>query len=337
MNYSFFGSTGLRMSRIAFGVQTFGWSVEEKDAFRLLDIYTGSGGNYIDVADSYNDGKSEIITGNWLKERGDRDSLLIGTKVFFPTGDGPNDSGLSRKHIIDSVERSLRRLNTDYIDLYQLHCFDRMTPIEEINMTMDILIRDGKIRHYGLSNYTASSIVKTYYTSREQGFCQPSSLQLEYSLLVRSSEWELLSVCGEYGLGILAWSPLSGGWLTGKYRRDKAVPADSRAGVGDRWDDNEKQRGGDTTWKIIDVLESVSQRTRRTISQMSLAWLMKKKPAVFPLIGARTEAQLTDNLGADDFVLSSDDEKLLDEASAVSEPYPYNFIERYSRKERTDV
>lgn len=337
MKYSYFGSTGLRMSRIAFGVQTLGWSVEKKDACKLLDIYTGSGGNYIDTADSYNEGRSEQITGSWLKDCGIRDSLLLGTKVFFPTGGGPNDSGLSRKHIISSVERSLKRLNTDYIDLYQLHCFDRMTPIDEICRTMDILIRDGKIRHYGLSNFTASDIVKTIYTAKEQGGCRPSSLQLEYSLLVRSSEWELLPVCGEYGLGMLAWSPLSGGWLTGKYRRGKQLPPDSRAGVGDRWDDNEEQRGGEITWKVIDVLVSISERTGTPISQISLAWLMSKTPSVFPLIGARTSAQLEDNLKADEVVLSDEDICLLDKASAAAEPYPYSFINRYTRKADADV
>ncbi len=337
MNYSYFGSTGLRMSRIAFGVQTLGWSVEKKDAFELLDTYTGSGGNYIDTADSYNEGRSEEITGAWLKERGSRDSLLVGTKVFFPTGSGPNDTGLSRKHIINSVERSLKRLNTDYIDLYQLHCFDRMTPIEEVCRTMDILIRDGKIRHYGLSNYTASDIVKTIYTAREQNLCGPSSLQLEYSLLVRSSEWELIPVCGEYGLGTLAWSPLSGGWLTGKYRKGKELPPDSRAGVGDRWDDNAEQRGGERTWNIIDALFSISDRTETPVSQISLAWMMNRRPSIFPLIGARTSSQLEDNLKADEVVLSAEDQRLLDEASASAEPYPYSFINRYTRMESPDV
>jgi len=333
MNYSYFGSTGLRMSRIAFGVQTFGWSVEKTDAFRLLDIYTAAGGNYIDVADSYNEGKSEEITGSWLKKSGARDSIILGTKVFFATGNGPNDSGLSRKHIIASLERSLKRLNTEYIDLYQLHCFDQMTPIEEISRTMDILIRDGKIRHYGLSNYTASNIVKSHYTSREQALCGPSSLQLEYSLLTRSPEWELLPLCAEHSLGILAWSPLSGGWLTGKYQRDKDIPADSRAGVGERWDDNEQQRGGERTWRIIDALVSISARTEIPVSQLSLAWLMKKKPSIFPLIGARTSSQLEDNLKSDNITLSDEDEKILNDASSTSEPYPYSFINRYTRYE----
>jgi aryl-alcohol dehydrogenase-like predicted oxidoreductase len=333
MKYNYFGSTGLRMSRIAFGVQTFGWSVNKKDAYNLLDIYTEAGGNYIDAADSYNEGKSEEITGSWLKERGCRETLLLGSKVFFATGSGSNDTGLSRKHIISSVEHSLKRLKTDYIDLYQIHCFDRMTPIEEINLTMDILIRDGKIRHYGLSNYTASNIIKTYYLAKAQGNCVPSSLQLEYSLLVRSSEWELLPVCKDHGLGILAWSPLSGGWLTGKYRRNKALPADSRAGVGDRWDDNAQQRGGERTWTIIDALVTLSEQTGTPVSQLSLAWLIKKIPTVFPLIGARTVNQLIDNLKSDEITLSDVDEKSLDEVSAVTEPYPYSFINRYTRYE----
>ncbi len=332
MIYSRFGNTGLKLSRIGFGAQTIGWSVESKEAFSLLDHYTEAGGNYIDLADSYNEGRSEEITGQWIKKRGMREDLVLGSKVFFPTGKGPNESGLSRKHIIDSVEKSLTRLNTDYIDLYQLHCWDALTPLSEISLTMDILIRAGKIRYYGLSNYTPSQISKSIYTAGLEGLCRPASVQLEYSLLVRSSEWELLPVCDEFNLGILAWSPLSGGWLSGKYRRDESLPSDSRAGIGDRWDDNEQQRGGEQTYSIIDKLVQLSAKYGRPVSQISLAWLLKKKPDIFPLIGARkTEEQLKDNLGAVDLALEDDDEAALDAVSNPGLPYPYSFIKRYTR------
>ncbi len=333
MKYGYFGSTGLRMSRIAFGVQTFGWSVEDKDAFNMLDYYHDQGGNYIDIADSYNNGRAEEITGSWLKNNPSREDIIVGTKVFFPTGSGENQRGLSRKHIIQSVETSLKRLNTDYIDLYQLHCFDRMTPIEEITNTMNILINTGKIRHYGLSNYTASAITENIYTASDAGLIKPSSVQLEYSLLVRSSEWELIPVCSRYHLGILAWSPLSGGWLTGKYRRNKNLPEDSRAGIGDRWDDNEEQRGGSKTFDIIEKLINISAELQCTPSQLSLAWMLNRKEEVFPLIGARTTEQLCGNLKAVDIELTDGHIAELNSISAVDAPYPYNFISRYTRHE----
>ena len=333
MNYRYFGTTGLKMSSIAFGVQTFGWSVEEKDAFSMLDYYSEQGGNYIDVADSYNEGRAEMITGKWLKNNPKREKMIVGTKVFFPTGAGPNDTGLSRKHIIQSVETSLRRLNTDYIDLYQLHCFDRMTPAEEINRTMNILINQGKIRYYGLSNYMPSDISESIFLSESAANIKPASVQLEYSLLVRSSEWELIPVCKKHGLGVLAWSPLSGGWLSGKYRRNRELPPDSRAGVGDRWDDNVDQRGGERTYNIIDKLLEISDEVNRPVSQISLSWLLKKEYPVFPLIGARKLSQLEDNLKAADFVLSDKHEQQLDEVSFAGMPYPYSFINRYTRSE----
>ncbi|MDC7225915.1 MAG: aldo/keto reductase [Spirochaetales bacterium] len=333
MEYNYFGSTGLKMSRIAFGLQTLGWSVAEKDAFELLDYYTEEGGNYLDLADSYNEGRAEEIAGIWLKDNPKRDDVILGTKIFFPTGDGVNDSGLSRKHILQSVEKSLKRLNTDYIDLLQIHCFDRMTPLDEVSLSMDILVRDGKIRNYGLSNYTPSQITKTICDAEQKNRIKPSSVQLEYSLLVRSPEWELLPVCEENNLGILAWSPLSGGWLSGKYRRDRAIPADSRAGVGDRWDDNEEQRGGEFTYGIIDRLIELSEKYDRPASQISLAWLLKKTPCIFPLIGARKMDQLKDNLKAVELSLSDEDEAVLNKVSSTGTPYPYSFINRYTRYE----
>ena len=321
------------MSQIAFGVQTFGWSVSEEDACRLLDVYTGAGGNYIDTADSYNEGRSEEITGSWIGRSGRRQDVILGTKVFFPTGDGPNDCGHSRKHIIDSVERSLRRLGTDHIDLLQLHCFDRQTPPDEISLTMDILVRSGKIRYWGLSNFTGSEIMKLRFASLTTANALPVSLQLEYSLLVRSSEWELLPLCADQDMGALAWSPLAGGWLSGKYRRGKALPCDSRAGVGDRWDDNADQRADERTWRIIDSLAAISGETGADIAAVSLAWMMSRKTPVFPLIGARTEQQLSANLAAADLRLSPDHIEELDRVSAVSEPYPYSFINRYGRND----
>ena len=331
MKYGYFGNTGMRLSRIVFGTQTFGWSVSEKDAFSILDAYVDMGGNYLDVADTYNEGASEIITGNWLKESKKRDDIVLGTKVSFNTAAGPNDCGLSRKHIMSSVERSLKRFHTDYIDLYQMHCYDQMTPIEDTIYTMDMLVRQGKIRNYGVSNHTPSKIMKGIMIAKQFGKVQISSVQLEYSLLVRSPEWELLPLCSEEKLGVFSWSPLSGGWLTGKYRRNKEIPKDSRAGVGDRWDDNEEQRGGERTYDIIDALLEISERIGKPVSQISLNWLLNKNPMVFPLTGARTVDQLKTNLETVEWSLSKEDEELLDKVSDIGIPSPYNFIKRYTR------
>ncbi len=332
MDYGYFGGTGLKLSRIVFGTQTFGWSVAEKDAFRILDSYIDRGGNYLDVADSYNNGASEIITGNWLKESKKRRQIVLATKVFFATGDGPNDSGVSRTHIMNSIEKSLERLHTDSIDLYQIHCYDRMTAMEEVILTLDYLVQQGKIRNYGVSNYTPSKIMKGLMIAKHFGKAAIASVQLEYSLLVRSPEWELLPLCDEENLGVLAWSALGGGWLTGKYRRDKEIPRDSRAGVGDRWDDNEEQRGGERTYNIIDQLAEIATRLEKPVSQVALNWMLNKSsPVIFPLIGARTMEQLKDNLDSLDWKLAKEDEKLLDEVSDIGMPSPYNFINRYTR------
>jgi len=331
MEYGYFGDTGLKLSRIVLGTQTFGWSVDEVNAFKILDNYVERGGNYLDLADSYNDGASELITGSWLKKEKSRHQVLLGTKVFFPTGQGPNDSGLSRTHIMSSVDKSLERLQTDYIDVYQVHCYDRMTSMENVVSTMDLLVQQGKVRSYGVSNYTPSNIVRTIMHARHFGKTAISSVQLEYSLLVRSPEWELLPVCKEENLGVLTWSALGGGWLTGKYRRDKAAPKDSRAGVGDRWDDNEGQRGGERTYEIIDTLIEMSDRLGKPASQIAINWLINKGAHIFPLIGARTVAQLGDTLGAIDWCLSKEDEEKLDNVSHIGMPSPFDFIERYTR------
>ena len=331
MKYGYFGDTGLKLSRIVLGTQTFGWSVDESNAFNILDCYVEQGGNYLDLADSYNNGASESITGAWLEKANSRHKVILGTKVFFSTDKGPNDSGLSRTHIMSSVEKSLERLRTDYIDLYQVHCYDRMTSMENVVSTMDLLVQQGKIRNYGVSNYTPSNIVRSIMHARHFGKTALSSVQLEYSLLVRSPEWELLPLCDEENLGVLAWSALGGGWLTGKYRRDQAAPKDSRAGVGDRWDDNEEQRGGERTYRIIDTLIEMSDRIGRPVSQIALNWLLNKGERIFPLIGARTLAQLKDTLSTVDWCLSMEDEKTLDDVSDIGTPSPYNFIERYTR------
>ena len=334
MEYRYLGTTGLRISAISLGAQTFGWNTSAKEAWAILDTYRECGGNYIDVADSYNGGESERIVGAWMEKRGARRDMLVGTKVFFPTGTGPNDSGLSRRHILDSVDESLGRLRTDRIDLYQVHCFDRMTPLEETLRALDSCVRSGRVRYVGASNFTPSQLQKGLMISRHGMLAGFATLQLEYSLLVRSPEWELLPLCGEEGVGTLAWSPLAGGWLSGKYRRGAELPAESRAGRGDRWDDAAEQRGGERTWRIIEELDRIAGENSRRPAQVALNWLMRGKGVTCSITGARTVEQLQENLGALGWALSAEEVERLDRVSAVPEPSPYCFISRYTRNDR---
>jgi len=332
VEYRYLGRTGLRISAVSLGAQTFGWSVQRDRAFALLDQFLDAGGNYIDAADSYNQGESERIVGEWIKARQVRNRLLVGTKVFFPTGSGPNDAGLSRKHLQQSLEESLRRLGTDVVDLYQLHCYDRMTPLDETLRALDDLVRAGKVRYLGASNFAPSHLQKAIMLSAARGLAPVACLQLEYSLLVRSSEWELLPQCLEEGVGTLAWSPLAGGWLSGKYKRGQPLPPDSRAGKGDRWDDAAEQRGGERTYAILDVLRRAAEEADHTPAQVALAWMLQRRRVTSALIGARTPEQLTDNLGAGEVRLAEHQLEALDQVSRVEPPYPYAFIDRYTRK-----
>ncbi|GAK51130.1 aldo/keto reductase [Candidatus Moduliflexus flocculans] len=332
MRYKFLGKSGVKVSEIAFGVQTFGWCADEKAAYTILDRFVEAGGNLLDMADSYNEGRSEQIVGNWLQSRKHRDTLVIATKVFFPTGKEPNDTGLTRKHLCSEIDKSLKRLKTDYVDLYQLHCFDASTPLEETLGTLDDLVHVGKVRYIGASNFTASQLQKALMLSKMHRWNAFISLQPEYSLLVRSTEWELLPFCREEGLGLLPWSPLAGGWLTGKYRQNQPLPPDSRGGRKDRWDDQAEQRVNELTWRIIETLIAIGQARGKTPAQVALNWLMQQPGVTSPIVGARTLEQLDDNLGSIGWELSTEDIEKLNAASDVPRPYPYSFIERYTRK-----
>ena len=332
MRYRQLGGSGLAVSEIALGTQTFGWGADEKTAHTLADHYTGAGGNFFDTANTYNAGVSETMLGNWLKAAGKRHEKIVASKVFFRTGEGPNDWGLSRKHILHSIDESLKRLRTDYIDLYQLHCFDRSTTLEETLETMNDLVRRGKVRYLGVSNFTPSQVVKARMLCAARGWYNVAALQAEYSLLVREAEWELLPVCVEEGLGLLAWSPLAGGWLSGKYRQGEPQPGDSRAGRGDRWDDLPEQRESELAWRVIDTLRAASGELGKTPAQVALNWLLSKSGVTAPVIGARTADQLEENLGSAGWSLPAEWSKRLEEASALPLPYPYRFIERYTRR-----
>jgi aryl-alcohol dehydrogenase-like predicted oxidoreductase len=332
MEYRFMGRTGLKVSELCLGTQTFGWGADLTQAQALADCFVEAGGNFFDTSNIYNEGQSETMLGTWLKSSGRRSQLVIATKVFFPAGSGPNDTGLSRKHIYEQIDASLRRLQTDYVDLYQMHCWDASTPLEETLRALDDLVRAGKVRYIGASNYTPSQLMRAIMLGESRGWARFDCLQAEYSLLVRSTEWELLPLCREQGVGVICWSPLAGGWLSGKYQRGQPLPPDSRAGRGDRWDDMAEQRETERTWQIVAALRSVAETRGKTVSQVALNWLLRQPGVTAPIMGARTVGQLTDNLGSVGWALTADELATLDVAGAIPLPSPYNFIARYTRK-----
>jgi len=332
MLYRFVGRSGLKVSELAMGTQTFGWGADEKTAHAMADQFVEAGGNLFDTSSTYNSGVSESTLGTWLRSRKNRDSVVVATKVFFATGTGPNDLGLSRKHIIQTAEESLRRLQIDYIDLYQAHCYDLSTPLEETLSAFDDLVRAGKVRYLGVSNFTASQLMKALDMSRSCGRSPLVSLQAEYSLLVRETEWELLPLCREEGIGLLAWSPLAGGWLSGKYTRSGRADPASRVGRGDRWDDQPEQRETELTWRVVETLTEIAKKRGKTPAQVALNYLLRSSEIVVPIFGARTPDQLAQNLGSVGWELEPEEVAALSAASAIPLPYPYRFIDRYSRK-----
>jgi aryl-alcohol dehydrogenase-like predicted oxidoreductase len=329
MEYRYLGKTGLKVSELCLGAMTFGREADKAASFALLDAFAGAGGTFIDTADVYTRGASETIFGEWLAGQ-NRDDFIIATKVRFTMGDGPNDVGLSRKHILAGVEASLDRLGTDYIDLYQVHCWDPGTPLEETLATLDNLVQAGMVRYIGVSNYKAYQIQKAVDLSKARGWEPFISLQPLYNMLDRSLEWEIVELCLAEGIGIIPWSPLRGGWLTGKYTRDMAgkVPENTRIaraskeGWMEMWENYDNER----TWRVIDTLLAVAQESGKSAAQVALNWVKDRPGVTAPIIGARNMAQLTDNLGSTGWALSAEQRTRLDEASAMPGPYPYDFI-----------
>lgn len=332
MQYRFLGRTGLKVSELCMGTQTFGWVTDETTAHAISDRFVEAGGNFFDTSNTYNQGKAEVMLGNWLKRQVNRSQIIVATKVFFPVSDSPNDSGLSRKHIFDQIDASLQRLQTDYVDLYQMHCWDASTPLEETLQALNDLVHTGKVRYLGASNYTASQLDRAIMLSYMHGLARFECLQPEYSLLIRSTEWELLPLCRSEGIGVICWSPLAGGWLSGKYRRDQSPPSGSRVARGDRWDDLPEQRESERTWRIIDTLIKIGKARDKTPAQVALNWLLQQPGVTAPIFGARTLKQLEDNLGSVGWALTAEEINQLNTVSDVPLPSPYNFIDRYTRK-----
>jgi aryl-alcohol dehydrogenase-like predicted oxidoreductase len=326
MDYRQLGRSGLRVSALTLGTMTFGGrgnfanvgSTGVTDARRQVDLCLDAGVNLFDTADVYSDGLSEEILGEVLQGR--RDDVLVATKARMAMGDGPNDAGLSRHHLLRSCEASLRRLRTDHIDLYQVHEWDGQTPIEETLDALDTLVRDGKVRYVGCSNYAAWQLMKALGASDRRGLQRFVSQQIHLTLQAREAEYELVPATIDQGVGILVWSPLAGGLLSGKYRRGGHGPEGSRQLTS--WDEPPVY-DEDALYDTVDVLVEIADGHGVSAAQVALAWLLERPGVSSVIVGARTEEQLVDNLRAADLRLSDEERTRLDEISRPPLLYPY--------------
>ena len=331
MNLRFLGNTGVKVSEICFGAMTFGgrgyWKtigeLEQSEATGLVNLALDGGINFFDTADVYSEGLSEEMLGKALGTR--RNNIILATKVRGRTGQGPNDVGLSRHHIIENCNASLKRLGTDYIDLYQVHSFDPYTPLEETLRALDDLVRQGKVRYIGVSNYTGWQLMKALSISEKQNLEKFVTLQAFYSLIARDLENELVPLCLDQKLGILPWSPLGGGFLTGKYRRGKARPEKARrTDPENQFLQFDEEKGFD----IIDELERIANNHEASIVQAAINYLLRKPAVSSVIIGAKTKEQLAENLKASNWIMSPEEVSRLDELSKPPRAYPYWMLQR---------
>ena len=338
MEFRQLGRSGFKVPALSFGTGTFGGSNEffkawgssdVAEATRIVDICLEAGLSMFDSADVYSDGKAEEILGAAIKGR--RDRVIISTKGTFRAGDGPNDVGSSRYHLIRSVEGSLRRLGTDYIDLYQLHGFDAVTPVEEAVGTLDDLVRAGKIGYVGCSNFSGWHLMKSLAVSERYGLARYVAHQAYYSLIGRDFEWELMPLALDQGVGTVVWSPLGWGRLTGKVRRGHPLPPTSRL-RSKLVADNGPPISDEYLYRVVDAVDEVARETGKTVPQIALNWLLQRPSVSTVIIGARNEEQLRQNLGAVGWNLTPEQVAKLDAASATTIAYPYwhqrEFVER---------
>ncbi|MGJ4855455.1 aldo/keto reductase [Labrys sp. La1] len=327
MEYRQLGGSGFKVPVLSLGTGTFGgggdffkaWgSTDAEGARRLLDICIDAGLTMFDSADVYSSGLAEEILGKAIAGR--RDQVIISTKATFRSGEGPNDVGSSRFHLTDAIDKALKRLGTDYIDLFQLHGFDAQTPVEEVLQTFDDLVRAGKIRYIGVSNFSGWHLAKSLAVSDRYGLPRYVAHQAYYSLVGRDYEWELMPLGLDQKVGAVVWSPLGWGRLTGKLRRGAALPATSRlhktAAEGPPVSD-------DLLYRVVDAIDAIAAETGKSVPQIALNWLLQRPTVANVIIGARDEAQLRENLGAIGWSLTSEQIARLDEASTVTLPYPY--------------
>jgi aryl-alcohol dehydrogenase-like predicted oxidoreductase len=327
MEYRLLGNSGAVVSSLTLGTMTFGSEADEATSREILDAFVAEGGTFIDTADVYSGNESERIIGRWLADHPtEADQVVIATKGRFPTGDGPNDVGLSRRHLTRALDASLERLGVEYIDLYQMHAWDALTPLDETLRFLDDAVSAGKIGAYGFSNYLGYQITKAVYEARAHHWAPPVTLQPQYNLLVRDIEHEIVPACLDAGIGLLPWSPLAGGWLSGKYVKDQAPTGATRLGENPKrgmeaW---EARNADPRTWAVLDVVGRVAETHDASNSQVALAWLLAQPAVTSVILGARTVEQLQDNLGSAELVLTESELAELGEASAPRvDDYPY--------------
>ena len=317
IQYRRLGRTGLKVSPLCLGSMNFGWTADDETSFAVMDAFAEAGGNFIDTADIYNrwveghiGGESEGVIGRWLQARGNRSQMIIATKVRGQMGPGPNDQGLSRRHIFDACDASLRRLQSDTIDLYQTHYFDADVPIDETLEALDRLVQQGKVRYVGCSNYPAWRLMEALWTSDKCGLARYNSIQPHYNLVNRAEfERELAEVCLANGIGIIPYSPLAGGFLTGKYSRDRDTDSVRAEGVRQRY-------FNDAGWKVLDAVRAVAVELDTTPLAVSLAWLLAQPGMTAPIVGANTVEQLQGSVAALDVDLTAAQMETLNNASA---------------------
>ncbi|MDQ2813204.1 MAG: aldo/keto reductase [Actinomycetota bacterium] len=327
MEYRTLGNSGCAVSNLCLGTMTFGTETDEEGAHAQLDRFVEAGGTLVDTADVYSHGVSEEIIGRWFARRPAdvTEPVVLATKGRFGLDDTPNGAGLSARHLTRALDASLGRLGLDSVDLYQVHAFDPLTPLEETLRTLDGFVRAGKIRYYGLSNFTGWQLTKAVWLARAMNVAGPVTLQPQYSLLAREIEWEIVPAVLDAGLGLLPWSPLGGGWLSGKYQRDQRPSGDTRLGEDpNRGMEAYDRRGTDRTWNVIDAVQKVADDRSVSMAEVALAWVTDRPGVTSTILGARTLEQLETNLRAAGLHLTAAEVATLD---AASDPhvtdYPY--------------
>jgi aryl-alcohol dehydrogenase-like predicted oxidoreductase len=326
MQIKLLGRSGLAVSELCLGTMSFGNTTSEKDSIRMIHQFMEQGGNFLDTANVYVSGRSEEIVGEAIKDF--RSEVVLATKVRMNTADHPNGAGVSRKHIMQSVEESLRRLQTDYIDLYQVHVWDHLTPIEETLRALDDLVTSGKVRYIGCSNFFAWQLMKSLACSDANRYVRFISIQPQYSLVSREMDREMMSLCLEENVGVIPWAPLGGGFLTGRYTKEEPTTGRLAAKIGESsW----VLRGTERNFTILEAVQAAAQELDKTPAQIALAWLLQRKGVTSPIFGASTLEQFADNMGAIGWTMPSEIWNRLDEASSLPSEYPNRFIAKFAR------
>lgn len=327
MKYRKLGNSGAVVSAFALGTMTFGWEADEATSGKLMDDYVAAGGNFFDTADVYSAGISEEIIGRWLASHPtEAKQIVVATKGRFPMGNGPNDLGTSRRHLTQALNDSLTRLGVEHIDLYQMHAWDALTPIEETLRFLDDAVSSGKISYYGFSNFLGWQVTKAVHVAKAHGWAAPATLQPQYNLLVRGIESEIVPASLDAGMGLLPWSPLAGGWLAGKYQRDTLPTGATRLGENPErgMEAFTPRNAEERTWRIVDAVTQIAESRGVSSAQVSLAWLSAQPAVTSVILGARNQTQLADNLGAASLELNFEELGRLAEVSApLLEDYPY--------------